>query len=120
MNIRIRKLENRIVVGKLTLLAIIYKLLLVNEWAKFQNEKVLFGTELDLKDGFIHFSATEAQIKRVKQIYFKDVEVYLLEIDSSKLENLKYEAISNGDVYPHLYGTLLLENVICSNILSEI
>ena len=96
---------------------IIYKILLKNEWEQFQETKEFAGTSLDLKDKYIHMSSTKEQMERVKQKYYKDVEVYLLQINANKLDNLKYEPISNGDLYPHQYGKLLLEHVIDARIM---
>lgn len=94
---------------------IIYKILLKPEWEKFQQTKEFIGTELDIKDGYIHMSSTKEQMERVKNKYYKDVKVYLLKIDSDKLSQsnkFKYEPISNGDLYPHYYDKLLISHVI--------
>eukprot|EP01040_Poterioochromonas_malhamensis_P016575 gene16575-18854_t len=96
---------------------IVYKILLKSEWEQFQETKEFVGTPLDLRDGYIHMSFTEDQMKRVKEKYYKDTEVYLLHIDSSKLDHLKYEPISNGDLYPHQYGKLVLEHVVRVNLM---
>lgn len=96
---------------------IVYKILLKPEWEKFQELKEFAGTNMDLKDGYIHMSSTEEQMTRVKQKYYKDEEVYLLQIDSNKLDKLKYEPISNGDLYPHQYGKLLLEHIISAKLI---
>lgn len=96
---------------------IVYKILLKDEWENFQLDKEFLGTLLDLRDGYIHMSSTQEQMKRVKQKYYTGVEVYLLQIDSNKLDNLKYEPISNGDVYPHQYGKLLIEHVVDATLM---
>jgi uncharacterized protein (DUF952 family) len=90
----------------------VYKILLKDEWDTFQASGEFLGTQLDLKDGYIHMSSTEEQMLRVKNKFYKDEQVYLLKIDLSKLDNLKYEPISNGDLYPHQYGKLMLEWVV--------
>lgn len=79
-----------------------------------------FGTHLDVKDGYIHMSLTREQMERVKIKYYKDVNVYLLQIDLSKLDNVKFERISSGDIYPHQYGNLNLECVLSSVLLPSI
>lgn len=97
--------------------SVIYKILTEKELNIFKISGEFNGTLLDIKDGYIHMSSTEEQVKRVKNKYYQNEKVYLLEIDASKLDNLKYEKISNGDIYPHQYGKLLLEDVISTSYL---
>jgi uncharacterized protein (DUF952 family) len=63
-------------------------------------------------EGFIHCSKTE-QILEVANRYYSGVEgLVILWIESAKLASeLRYE-VSEGDVYPHLYGPLNLDAVI--------
>lgn len=88
-----------------------FKILTVTEWVQFQKIKQFAGTPLDLKDGYIHMSSTKEQMDRVKDKYYKNQDVYLLQINLDKLNNVKFELISNGDIYPHQYGKLELDNV---------
>lgn len=94
-----------------------YKILTITEFDKFTKEKIFLGTPLDIKDGYIHMSSTKKQMERVKQKYYKDQKIYLLEIDLDKLNNVKFEPISNGDIYPHQYGELKLTDIISSEII---
>lgn len=89
----------------------IYKILTPGELKIFNETSEFAGTPLDIRDGYIHMSQNMAQVERVKNKYYKDQKVYLLHINVNTLENLKYETISNGDIYPHLYGILKLSNV---------
>lgn len=91
---------------------IIYKILTCAEWTILQNTKKFQGTQLDIRDGYIHMSKNMEQVNRVKNKYYKDTQIVLVHIDSSKIPNLKYEEISNGDTYPHLYEILKEEYVI--------
>lgn len=99
-------------IEKKTNAVVVYKILLESELDEFVATGEFIGTALDLRDGYIHMSSTEEQMTRVKNKYYKDQKVYLLKIDSSKLDNLKYEPISNGDLYPHQYGKLMLDWVV--------
>ena len=98
-------------------MTLVFKILTVDEWKQFQETKEFEGTDLDKRDGYIHMSSTREQMERVKGKYYKDVQVYLLQIDSDKLDNLKYEPISNGDLYPHQYGKLSLQHVVDATLL---
>ena len=94
-----------------------FKILNVNEWNDFQQTGEFFGTLLDLKDGYIHMSSTKEQMERVKNKYYKDTQIYLLTIDLTKLDAVKFEPISNGDIYPHQYGILKLTDVISAHLM---
>lgn len=94
-----------------------YKILTIVEFQKFMKDGKFLGTSLDLKDGYIHMSSTKQQMERVKNKYYKDEEVYLLEIDLTRLDNVKFEPISNGDLYPHHYGILKFSDVVSHEII---
>lgn len=94
-----------------------YKILEVEEWQDFQQSKVFQGTALDKRDGYIHMSQFKDQMLRVKDKYYKNKAIYLLQIDSKKLSNVKFEPASNGDLYPHEYGNLNFDCVVDSELL---
>lgn len=87
-----------------------YKLLTSEELQLFQETGQFAGTPLDIKDGYIHMSSNAEQYNRVLKKYYAGVSpVHLVHIRLSQLENLKFEKISNGDIYPHQYGNLFYE-----------
>ena len=92
---------------------IIFKILNSDEWNKFQETGVFNGSEVDLKDGFIHFSS-DAQVTETANKHFAHLtEIWLLKVDVDLLEaELKWEPSRGGDLFPHLYGTLPLSAVI--------
>ncbi len=82
---------------------IIYKILNLDEWKQFQQQKTFSGTELDQEDGFFHFS-TKEQVKVVLEKYFKNTPTVILEFNSAPYENVfQWDVISTGEKYPHLY-----------------
>ena len=96
-----------------TLMSTVYKILTNAEFRAFTAEGVFSGNAMDKKDGYIHMSSNVVQYERIRKKYYSTEEkVCLLNIDASRLDNLKYEAISSGDIYPHQYGILKLSNVI--------
>ncbi len=94
---------------------VIYKILTLNEWEKFQQESIFLGSALDQKDGFIH-NAFEHQVSGVLDRFFKGAgELIRLTVDPQKLEasTLKIEANRpGGDCYPHVYGSLPITAVL--------
>jgi uncharacterized protein (DUF952 family) len=91
----------------------IYKIFLIDEWRSFQQEGEFKGSPLDSKDGFIHMS-TEAQLEQTLIKHFNSEEPLVIASfkESDLSENLKWEPSRNGDLFPHLYGRLLIEHVI--------
>jgi uncharacterized protein (DUF952 family) len=83
-----------------------YKLLTESEFNLFRTNGYFVGTSLDKKSGFIHMCETNEQVKRVYEKFYKGNldNTYCLTLNLSS-DKLKYEPISNGDIYPHLYNS---------------
>ena len=65
------------------------------------------------KEGFIHCS-TKAQVPGVLQRYYAGVQnLILLHIDESKLTpSLKYEAATNEELFPHVFGPINKDAIV--------
>ena len=93
----------------------VYKILSIREWDDAQKIGYI-STDLDKKDGFIHFSNAN-QLAASLELYFSDhEEVILLLPCMRKIEsNLKYEPTDAGSkrkgFFAHLYGNLMIEDV---------
>ena len=85
----------------------IYKLLGAGEWAAAQAAGRFEGSEVDRRDGYIHFS-TGAQVAETARRYFTGRDdLVLLGLDAEPLgEALKWEPSRGGDLFPHLYVPL--------------
>lgn len=98
----------------------IYKMLTLQEWQYFQDNQIFDGSELDIKDGFIHMSFAE-QIDGIRQKFFKEISpVVLLSLDTQKFDasSFKVEANKpNCNQYPHYYGQLNIEMVVEAKII---
>ena len=93
----------------------VYKILSIEEWDKAQKSGFI-NTNLDIKDGFIHFS-TASQLATSLELYFSNhQEVILLLPNMKKIgANLKYESTKldskrNG-FFAHLYSDLATEDI---------
>jgi len=93
----------------------VYKILSIREWDEAQQLGYI-NTDLDKKDGFIHFSNAN-QLAASLELYFSDhEEVILLLPKMKKIESyLKYEPTDAGSkrkgFFAHLYGNLMIEDV---------
>lgn len=85
----------------------IYKILPRRDWEAAWAARVYEGSELDRKDGFIHFS-TAKQAQETASKHFRDQPgLVVLEIEAGDLgDGLKWEPSRGGDLFPHLYGAL--------------
>ena len=90
----------------------VYKICTNEEWKEAKKKGKYEGSQKDKKDGFIHFSDKEQLKETFNKFFFKKKNLTLLKINALKLENLIYEQISDGNMFPHLYGPLEISNVI--------
>ena len=90
----------------------IYKLFRTPEWRALEAEGSTLGAPVDRDDGFVHFS-TAAQVAETAARHFAGVEgLWLLAVDEAGLaDNLRWEASRGGDLFPHLYAPLRLDQV---------
>ena len=93
----------------------VYKILSIREWDDAQKLGYI-NTDVDKKDGFIHFSNAN-QLATSLELYFSDhKEVILLLPCMRKIEsNLKYEPTDADSkrkgFFAHLYGDLKIEDI---------
>jgi uncharacterized protein (DUF952 family) len=86
---------------------LIYHMCRADEWATAQRQGVYAGSSQDAADGFIHFStATQIAASAAKHRAGQDGLV-LLTVDAGTLGSaLRWEPAREGQLFPHLYGTL--------------
>lgn len=90
----------------------IYKILPRADWAAAQASGRFEGSEIDVADGFIHFS-TAAQAQETARRHFAgQSDLVVLEVEAEDLgPALKFEPSRGGDLFPHLYGALDMAQV---------
>ena len=93
-------------------LEFVYKILDKEEWKEAKKNGVYSGTTKDIEDGYIHFSEQQQIQETLKLFYPNQENLVLLIVHTLKLEHLLWEQASNGDMYPHLYSTLDVKNVV--------
>lgn len=91
----------------------VYKIVAADLWQAAEDSGVFTGAGIDPNDGFIHLS-TEAQARRTAELFFAGQDnLVLVAADAARLgDALKYEASRDGDLLPHLYGSLPLIAVL--------
>ena len=97
-------------------MAILYKILTRQDWEAFRTARSFHGSAHDIRDGFIHFSAAHQLAGTAEKHFVGQTDLVLLQVDSDRLapEQLRWEPSRGGDLFPHLYGPLRLDDVLAS------
>jgi len=90
----------------------VYKICTKSELLEAKKENIFVGSKKDLEDGYIHFSGEEQVEGTLKKFYLNQKELILLKVDTLKLNHLIWEQASDGNMFPHLYSSLDLSNVV--------
>ena len=90
----------------------IFKIIDVNEWQKIREIGTYSGSLKDIEDGFIHFSGEDQVKGTLEKYYSKQENLVLLKVETLKLDHLIWEQASDGNMFPHLYSSLDLSNVV--------
>ena len=90
----------------------IFKIIDSDEWQKAKQSKTYSGSSKDIEDGFIHFSGEDQVRRTLEKYYSKQKRLILLKIETLKLDHLIWEQASDGNMFPHLYSSLELSNVV--------
>jgi uncharacterized protein (DUF952 family) len=85
----------------------IYKICPALLWRDAESVGVFRGSELDRRDGFIHFSSAAQAVGTAAKHFAGQSDLLLLHVDADALgEKLKWEPSRGGALFPHLYGDL--------------
>ena len=91
---------------------LIYKILSATEWQAAERAGVFKGVGIDLTDGFIHFSTAEQAAETAAKHFAGQAGLVLVAVDPEKLgAALKWEVSRGGQLFPHLYASLLTRDV---------
>ena len=90
----------------------VYKICTKSEWQEVKTSGQLMGSKKDIEDGYIHFSGDDQVAGTLKKFYQNQKDLVLLKVDTLKLDHLVWEQASDGIMFPHLYSTLDIANVV--------
>lgn len=87
--------------------SMIYKICDEQLWRDAESAGVFRGAEIDLQDGYIHFSSA-SQVKATAAKHFGGrSNLLIIAVDEESLgEYLKWEVSRDGQKFPHLYANL--------------
>ena len=95
------------------ILKILYKIMTQAQWSNAKAHGVFAGSDIDVKDGFIHLSAAH-QVRATAAKHFSNQrDLVLLFIEEEKLSaGLKWEVSRGDDLFPHYYGQLPINSIM--------
>ena len=90
----------------------IYKICTAAEWREAERAGSFRGSEVDRRDGYIHFSTAEQADETARKHFSGQRDLVLVSVDPNALgDRLKWEPSRGGALFPHLYGELDLKAV---------
>jgi uncharacterized protein (DUF952 family) len=96
----------------------IYKVVSETVWSEAVQRGEFAGSQIDLSDGYIHFSTADQVVETVRKHFTGQDGLLLVTVDADKLGSaLKWETSRGGALFPHLYGSLPLSAVVQSQSL---
>ncbi len=85
----------------------IFKILSAEQWLLAQKSGRFEGSEVDLRDGYIHFSTAEQAQETALRYFSGQNGLVIVGFDAASLgDGLKWEPSRHGQLFPHLYGVL--------------
>ena len=93
-------------------LKFIYKIINIDELKKAKSSGTYSGSSKDIQDGYIHFSGEDQVEGTLKKYYANQKDLVLLKVETLTLDHLIWEQASDGNMFPHLYSTLDLSNIV--------
>ena len=90
----------------------IFKIIDLDQWQNVKQSGTYLGSSKDKEDGYIHFSGEDQVKGTLEKYYSKQENLVLLKVETLKLDHLIWEQASDGNMFPHLYSSLDLSNVV--------
>ncbi|MGY4396121.1 uncharacterized protein (DUF952 family) [Sphingomonas sp. UYAg733] len=89
-----------------------YKVLTAEQMAALERDGTFAGAPVDLADGYIHLSTCEQLTETVDKHFAGQTGLHVAAVDLGSFgASLKWEESRGGQLFPHLYGPLLLETL---------
>ncbi len=90
-----------------------YKVLTADEMATLERDGRFDGAPVDLADGYVHLSTADQLTETVDKHFAEQSELHVAAVDlAAQGDRLRWEPSRGGQLFPHLYGPLLLETVV--------
>lgn len=92
---------------------LIFKIFRRPEWDAYRAAGETAGAPVDLADGFIHFSTSEQVVETAAKHFAEESDLVLVAFNPDTLgDALKWEPSRGGALFPHLYRSLRIDEVV--------
>ena len=92
---------------------VIYKICTASEWESAVATGFYAGSEIDRRDGFIHFSTATQVAETARRHFAGQPDLVLVAVDTGALgDKLRFEPSRGGDLFPHLYAPLPVRTAV--------
>lgn len=92
---------------------VVYKIFRRPEWDAFRRAGRTGGAPVDLADGFIHLSTAAQVVGTAAKHFATESDLVLVAVETDRLGgDLRWEPSRGGDLFPHLYRPMSLEDVV--------
>ena len=93
--------------------AVAYKVLTADQMVALERDGSFAGAPIDLSDGYIHLSTAAQLDETVTKHFAGQTDLHVAAVDlEAQGDALQWEPSRGGQLFPHIYGPLLLETVI--------
>lgn len=93
----------------------IYKIFRAPEWEAMQAQGHTSGAPIDLQDGYVHLSTAEQVGETAARHFAGEQGLVLLAVDDASMApDIRWEPSRGGQLFPHLYRDLRMEDVLWS------
>ncbi|MDB5593552.1 MAG: dihydroorotate dehydrogenase [Hyphomicrobiales bacterium] len=91
---------------------VIYKIAPASLWQEAEEAGVFTGAPVDLADGFIHFSTADQARETAAKHFAGQRDLVVVSVEADGLApDLKWEPSRGGDLFPHLYRPLRVDEI---------
>jgi len=92
---------------------LIYKILLPSEWDQFESNGRFDGSDFDRTSGYIHCSSRAQVGATAMRVFGQEPSLVVVAVDARAVgDDVRWEAASDGDLFPHVYASLPIEAVV--------
>ncbi|MGB3179143.1 MAG: DUF952 domain-containing protein [Albidovulum sp.] len=92
---------------------LIFKIFRRPEWDHYRAKGETLGAPVDLADGFIHFSTAPQLAETAARHFANESDLVLVAFEDAGLgPALKWEPSRGGALFPHLYRSLTIGDVV--------
>ncbi len=90
-----------------------YKVLTAEQMATLERDGTFAGAPVDMADGYIHLSTAAQLTETVDRHFAGQDDLHVVAVDlAAHGDAVKWEESRGGQLFPHLYGPMLLETMI--------